>query len=65
MRMCYPLGMLCENMAVTRRYSCSWHGVAAGRLTSERPDGVVPLSKTLTVPSAFVGSATAEVFEAD
>jgi hypothetical protein len=44
--------------------SCSQHGVAAARLTSERPGSVTPVSKNIyCTGSTFIASVTADVSE--
>ena len=69
--MCLPLGMFCENTVVTGQcliavHSCSRRGVAAARLTSEHPGGVIPFFKNIDcVPSTFVASVTVGVSETE
>ena len=63
--------MFCENTIVTRGYliavhSCSRHGVAAARLTLGALRWRYTSFKNIdSVPSTFVASLTAGVFETD
>ena len=47
-------------------HSCSRHGVAAARLTSERPGSIIPMPKNIYfVGTTFIASITVDVFETD
>ena len=53
-------------MLLNSTHSCSRQGVVAARLTSERPGGVIPLSKNIfCTGSTFIAAVTVDVCEKD